>query len=125
MTNLYKLMLCLCRQVIVFEWLILLLALPLFLFPTPIRSLILFILPLLWMIRKVAHGIFVPSTPLDWPLFGLLLMVLVSLYATYDISLSFPKVSGILFGVALFYGVVAAVEETRHRLWMATSTSGS
>ena len=51
--------------IIKWEWLILLLILPLFLFPTGWRSLILLIIPLLWILRKFAFGYFFPHTPYD------------------------------------------------------------
>jgi len=35
--------------------------------------------------------------------------VLVSLYATYDISLSLPKVAGVLLGTAVFFTIMVGV----------------
>jgi putative inorganic carbon (HCO3(-)) transporter len=91
-----------------FEPLILaVLALPL-LFPTPARSLALSGLPLLWIARRYASGHFVERTPLDWAILLLLIMMLVSLYATFDLEFSLPKLTGLLLGIAVYYATVAA-----------------
>ncbi len=79
---------------------------PFFLFPAPARVLPLLGLPILWVVRRLARGRFIPRTPLDWALCLLMLMVLVSLYATFDLSLSLEKVAPLLFGIGLFYAVV-------------------
>jgi putative inorganic carbon (HCO3(-)) transporter len=99
------------------EWLILLLILPILMFPSGSRGLVLLVIPLLWFIRWLDSGRFIPHTPFDTILLLLLAMVLVSLTAVFDITLSFPKIAGVLAGIALFY---AAVEFTRQReggLW--------
>ncbi|MFV2045531.1 MAG: hypothetical protein ACC700_20145, partial [Anaerolineales bacterium] len=69
----------LAAVVVRLEGLILLLVTPLFLFPSPLRSLALLAIPFLWLSRKLAHGRFIFRTPLDWPLALLVLMLLVSL----------------------------------------------
>ena len=88
-------------------WLLLLA--PFLFFPTPMRSLSLLGIPLLWLLRWVAWGRVVPRTPLDWPLFFLLFMVGVSLWVTFDPLFSLPKVTGVLLGVAFFYALVSYV----------------
>ncbi len=107
----------LCKFVTTYEWVILGLMLPLVLFPSPMRSLVLLLIPLLWLIRWVATGHLVPPTPLDWSLFGLLFMVLVSEYATFDMAHSLEKIAGMVFGIALFYAVVQWVGSSTSRLW--------
>jgi putative inorganic carbon (HCO3(-)) transporter len=42
-------------------------------------------------------------------------MILVSLYATFDITLSFPKIAGLVFGVAVFYAAVAYTRRRQQR----------
>ncbi len=42
-------------------------------------------------------------------------MVLVSLYATYDIAVSLPKIAGMVYGLSLYYAVVQACD--RPRAW--------
>ncbi len=51
-----------------------------------------------------------PITPLNGPLLLLTLMVLVSLWATYDIAISLPKVSGMVLGLGVYFAVVRAAE---------------
>lgn len=104
-----------CQRFIANEWLWLLLILPMALFPTPTRFLALLFLPILWMIRRLGQRHFVPTTPVDWLLFSMLLMVGVSLYATFDMVFSLGKIAGMIYGVAVFYAVVAyARQSTRH-----------
>ncbi|RME48343.1 MAG: hypothetical protein D6796_06405, partial [Caldilineae bacterium] len=86
---------------------------PFFLFPSPTKALALLGLPLLWVLQKRVRGYFVPRTPFDWPILLLLGMVLVSLYATFSISFSLPKLTGLLFHIAIFYAVVETVQTRR------------
>lgn len=97
----------LCRFIIRWEWLWLLLILPPVLFPTPTRAVVLLVLPLLWLARWVATGRFVPATPLNGAVLAFLFMVLVSLYATFDIAFSLSKLAGLVYGIGVFYAVVA------------------
>ena len=81
-------------------WLLLVVASPFLLLPSPERSPALMVAPaLVWVYGRGREA----RTPLDWPITLLCLMVLVSLYATYDIAFSLTKIAGVLFGVALFY----------------------
>ncbi len=98
-------------------WLWLLLSGPLFLFITPARTPVLLLLPLLFSLRRLATGHWLPRTPLDRPILGLLLMVLVSLFATPDLAYSLPKVAGVLFGVTLFYTTVETATRSPRHLW--------
>ena len=88
------------------EWLILLFLIPLLLFPTGWRGLLLLIIPLLWVIRKAATGHFVPPTPLDISIFLMLIALLLSLAAVFDMQSSFPKIAGLIIGIAFYYGAV-------------------
>lgn len=106
-----------CRWLIQYEWLFLLVLLPFVLFPSPARSPALLLIPLLWLVRKIGWGHFVPLTALDWSIWGLLLMVLISLYATFDMSFSFGKIAGVVYGTAVYYATAAFVRNDRARLW--------
>lgn len=90
---------------------------PFFLFPAPARVWPLLVLPLLWIIRRLAHGHFVPPTPFDWAIYLLMLMVLVSMYATFDLSFSLGKIAGVLYGVAVYYAVVSWASNSRRFGW--------
>ena len=89
-------------------WLLLLA--PLFLFPRPAFAPAMLVLPLLWWLRKQEKGYFFPRTPLDWPILLMVMMVLVSLFATFNLAFSLPKLAGLLFHIAVFYAVVEAVQ---------------
>ncbi len=105
------------RWMIKWEILWLLLLSPFLFFPTPQRTLTLLFIPLLWVLRKVASARYLPRTPLDWPLLLLLIMVAVSVWASFDLLLSLPKVTGVLLGIAFYYALVAHVE--RHQsIWL-------
>jgi putative inorganic carbon (HCO3(-)) transporter len=108
----------LCRKAITLDWVLLALILPLVVFPEPSSTLALLLIPALWLIRRVAYGHFIPATPVDWPLFGLLLMVLVSLLVTADVTFSLPKIAGMVFGIGVFYSDAASVGGSWHRLWL-------
>jgi len=103
----------LAQWVMRFEWLWILLIAPFLLFPGSMRFLALLAVPILWFGRKVAWGRFVDRTPLDAPLVLLMLMVLVSLYATFDIAYSLPKVTGVILGVAVYYVVIAFARDRK------------
>ena len=85
---------------------LLILSAPFLLFPTPVRSLFLLVVPALWIARWAATGHFITRSPLDWPLALLVLMLLVSLYATFDIQHSLPSVAGVILGLGVFFALV-------------------
>jgi putative inorganic carbon (HCO3(-)) transporter len=76
--------------------------------PTPPHAPLLLIVPALWLLARLAGEPPVPRTPLNLALLLLALMVLVSLYATYDVVVSLPFVGGTVFGIAIFYAFVRA-----------------
>jgi hypothetical protein len=88
------------------QWLVLLLAAPLLMFPTPARSPILLVVPGLWIIAGLAGKGCLPRTPLNGSLLVLAVMVLISLYATYDVEVSLPKIAGLVFGFGVYFAVV-------------------
>ncbi|MCA9972165.1 MAG: O-antigen ligase family protein [Anaerolineales bacterium] len=88
------------------EWAILLLLLPLLLLPAGVTSLALLLLPLLWGVQWLGGGMPFPRTPYRLALLLLAVMMLASLAAVFDIGLSFPKLAGLVMGIALFGGAV-------------------
>ena len=74
----------------------------------------------LWLVRWVARGHVTVHTPMDIPILGLVVMLPVSLYASVDLQLSLPKLTGIILGVATFYGIVNTVQ-TKKDIWLITS----
>ncbi len=80
-------------------------AVPWLLFPGGWRTLALIVLPVVWIGNRLVTGHFVTRTPYDLIMLGLLVMVLISLYATYDVAISLPKITGVLLGVSFFYSL--------------------
>ena len=108
----------LLSALVTWEWLLLVAILPFAATGSPRFAPVLLLIPLLWLARRAACGHFVPPTPLDWSVFLLLLMVLVSLYATFDIAFSYAKIAGMVYGVAVFYGAAAAAGRSARALWL-------
>jgi len=77
----------------------------------------LILLSLLWLVRWVARGYATVRTPLDVPILGLVAMLPVSLYASVNLQLSLPKLTGIILGVATFYSIVNTVR-TKRGIWL-------
>ena len=98
------------------HWLWLALAAPFLLFPSPSRSLALFAVPALWLVAWLAGREPLPRTPLNTALLLMFFMVLVSLWATYDIGYSLPKISGMVLGIGVFFAV--AREAGHPRGWI-------
>ncbi len=86
-----------------YSWLLLILAMPFLLFPSPKRSLALLALPVIWLIGWLASGKPLPRTPLNPALLLMSCMVLVSLWASYDMNISLGKVCGVMLGMAVLF----------------------
>ncbi len=97
-----------CRTLANYEWLLIALLLPAVLAVTPLRFGLLFIIPLLWLIRRIGCGNFIESTPLDLALLFMAIMLLISLYATFDLTFSLSKIAGLFYGLGVYYAAVAA-----------------
>ena len=76
--------------------------------------------PAVWVGNYWFKKHLVASTPLNLLLFPLLVMVLVSLYATFDVEFSLAKVAGTLLGVFVFFGLVQFIDRGP-RLWLGIS----
>ena len=92
------------------ELAILLLTSPLFLFFRPSLAPVLLLLPALWVARSRRNGPirghFVPRTPVDWPILGLLTMTLISMLVIPDPVSSLDKIVGLIYAIAVFYALV-------------------
>jgi putative inorganic carbon (HCO3(-)) transporter len=86
-----------------YSWLLLVVAMPFLLFPSPKRSLALLALPVIWIIGWLASGKPLPRSPLNPALLLMAFMVLVSLWATYDMNISLGKVCGVMLGMAVLF----------------------
>lgn len=103
------------------QLLILLLLFPLILIPQPLTNLVLLVIPLQWLIRKRRTGNFILPTPADGSILLLLIMVLISLFATFDIHFSATRVALIVYGIAVYYATAAVASLSKK--WL-TSTAG-
>lgn len=112
------------------HWLWLILATPFLLFPNPKRSPAMLVVPATWILhwflsrRKNSNNSNnsptqqdsrypLPLTPLNGSLLLMALMVLVSIWATYDIAFSLPKLSGMVLGFGAFFAVVRVGSQSR------------
>ncbi|MDP2954633.1 MAG: O-antigen ligase family protein, partial [Chloroflexota bacterium] len=78
----------------------------LLLFPNPGSGLALAAIPVLWALRWAQQRHLKVRTPLDIPLLAILIMLLVTLYATAVLSLTWVALCQLLAGIALFYALV-------------------
>jgi len=108
-----------------FHWLWLSLAAPFLVLPSPTRSLVLLVIPALWILNLWTGHLSktsqpstfnlqpstdtspnFPVTPLNISLLVLSIMLLVSLWATYSMEQSLEKISGLVLGLGVFYAVI-------------------
>lgn len=85
---------------------VLLLAAPFLLFPRGYGLLALMALPGLWGLRRLMVGRIIPRSPLDGPILVMLIMTLLSLVTTFELSFSIGKVAGLLLGIVVYYAVI-------------------
>lgn len=69
--------------------------------------------------RSGSKEVALDRTPLNVALALLLVMALISVYATFDVEFSLPKLAGLLLGVFVFFGLVRFVGENEGRLRLA------
>lgn len=100
------------------DWLVIALAAPFLIFPSPERSLALAVIPAVWIAGWIATQQPLARTPYNLSMLLLALMVLVSLFATYDMRVSLPKVSGVILGFGVFY-CIARRGATARGWWLA------
>lgn len=86
---------------------------PALLFPTPRRLVVLAVVPVFWLCARIADGRSVPRTPMNAALGVMLMMVGVSLLATFDIRFSLGKVSGLVLSVLLYWAISRSLTTAR------------
>jgi len=94
------------------SWLALLIVSPFLLFPSPMTTPLFLLVPVLIWTQVQGDG----STPLDATLLLLAIMVLVSLFATYDIAVSLPKIAGLLLGLAAYFTIAHTATRSSNAL---------
>ena len=103
------------RNLSLWSWAILLLILPFAFLPSIFLGFALFLILFLVAVRRWAYGHFLPPTPLNLALLLLLGSLLLSSLVMFDGSLSLPKLTGIVIGIALYFSVVQYSKE--RSLW--------
>jgi len=106
------------------EWVflvIILLAGPLFVFPRAQFLWLTAIVPVLFVFTAVLKKRILPRTPLDWALLVLLLEVLATCLLVPDLMFSLAKITGVLYGILLFYALVAVVTRPAVWKWLAAA----
>ncbi len=97
-----------------FEWVVLLLVAYPLLFVTTKTTPFMLVIPGLWILRKMRGGRALPNTPLNIPILAISLMLAVSLWATFSIDFSLPKISGLIFAFGVFFAIVRHSERNLH-----------
>jgi putative inorganic carbon (hco3(-)) transporter len=85
------------------QWVLLLLSAPFFIFIFAGGSLWLIFVPFLWLLTWWITKEPLLKSPLNVPLLLLAVMMLVSLFATFSIAFSLPKIAGVIYGLGLFF----------------------
>ena len=101
------------------EWIFTLSLFPVFIFITPSRSFLLGLLLVPILIRVYLKKPVFPQTPLNLLLFGLLFMVLVSIWATYDLAQSMRKIALLTWGISLYWSLQNGLrQERQNKFWL-------
>ena len=100
--------------------------LPIVVLGKPAHSPALLLLPLGWLALGLAGQPVARRSPLSLPLLALGLGLVVSLYATYDLAWSYPKIAGLVYGIALYFAFLewGAREQTWRRLALGLTLAG-
>lgn len=91
------------------DWWFLALAAPFLLFANSLAPLAFSLIPITWLCRRIATGRFTVRSAADAPVGLILLMTVLAYLVSPDASLSWAKLWGILFQVAIFYAVLNRV----------------
>jgi len=86
---------------------------PALLFPTPARLVVLILVPVIWASARLTGRPTIPRTPFNISLGLLLAMIAVSVFVTFDLRLSLAKVTGLTFGILVFWAVTRWTTTTR------------
>jgi O-antigen ligase len=107
----------LLKSFVRWEWVLLLLLMPVLFMSVRVQAALILLLGVLWLVRKAVSGRLVPRTPFDVSLLALGGGLALSLAAVFDWQLSLPKITGLLLGISLFYACVYAMRNSRDGVW--------
>jgi tetratricopeptide (TPR) repeat protein len=99
------------------QWLPMLLAAPFFALPSPWPLIPVYVVPALWLAIWLAGGEPLVQTPLNIPILGIAMMILVSTWASYDLKQSIGYIAGAVLGLGAFF-TVARYGETAKGWWL-------
>jgi putative inorganic carbon (HCO3(-)) transporter len=88
-------------------------ALPAVLAPRPEFAPLLLAIPLAWFTATKWRRHALEITPFNPTMLLLVIMALISLYATYSIEQSFPKLAGLTFGLGIFFAIAGNIHTRR------------
>ena len=88
------------------HWILIVLAMPFLLFPSPGRIIAILCLPVMWLLRWRVNRKPFPKTPLNLSILLISGMVLVSIWATYDLKVSYTKIIGVILGITIYFAIV-------------------
>ena len=86
-------------------WLLVLFS-PLFVFSLRALSVVVLLIPLLWLSRRLSRGYFTRPSPFNLPVLCLCLMLIPSLLVAIDLDLAAPKFVGLIFGIGLYSAIL-------------------
>jgi hypothetical protein len=89
--------------------------------PQPKFSPLLLAVPLGWLAARRWRGRALELTPLNAAVLLMALMMLVSLYATYSIEQSFPKIAGLIVSIGVFFTVVGNIRTRKSFYWSSSA----
>lgn len=92
---------------------------PALLFPSPLRLVLVAVVPVAWLAHRLTSGAWLPRTPLDPALWCIAGTVAMSAWVTPDLQFSLGKISGVVLGMLVFWASVRWVDSPR-RLVAAT-----
>ena len=104
----------------ILDWMqvgVLVLLAPLFIFPRVGLSWLFLGVPLILIFRWMKEGHFFKRTVLDWGIGLLLIQVLVTCFVVPDIWFSLPKITGVVFGVLVFYSMLPLLSKAKRIKW--------
>jgi putative inorganic carbon (HCO3(-)) transporter len=100
-----------------YQWVLLAAAAPFLIFPSPRRSLVLLVIPLIFFVGWLARREPIPPTPLNSSLLLMALMVMISIWTTVDLMFSLAKVTGLLLGFATYFAFAHYGRDTSGWRW--------
>jgi tetratricopeptide (TPR) repeat protein/O-antigen ligase len=103
--------------IIRWQWVPMLLAAPFFALPSPWPLIPVCVVPAIWLAIWLAGGKPLIRTPLNIPILGIAIMILVSTWASYDLKQSIGYVAGAVLGLGAFF-TVARYGETAKGWWL-------